>query len=97
MANTAIAAGDNGVSGTMTALPADVNSGSLQGGNLNIDFGDVGDSSNGVAVRQSVSLTQGNAFTTATRSNVFSQTQGLRFAYTGVECDSPAVTRAVEA
>ena len=97
MANLAVAAGDNGVSGTMTTFPADVNSGSLQGGDLSIDYGDVGESSSGVAVRQSPSLTQGSTFATANNSNVFSQTQGLRFAYSGVECDNPVLTRAIEA
>ena len=43
------------------------------------------------AVRNSVAKTHGNA---TVNSDVQSFTKNLRFAYTGVECDSPAVSRA---
>ena len=42
------------------------------------------------ALRASVSQTEGDAFV---RSDVKSETQNLRFAYTGVECDTPTVSR----
>jgi len=43
------------------------------------------------AIRTSVSQTEGGSYVT---SDVQSVTKNLRFAYTGVECDSPAVSRA---
>ncbi len=43
------------------------------------------------AIRTSVSQTEGGSYST---SDVQSVTKNLRFAYTGVECDSPAVSRA---
>ncbi len=43
------------------------------------------------AIRTSVSQTEGGTYST---SDVQSVTKNLRFAYTGVECDSPAVSRA---
>ena len=42
------------------------------------------------AVRKSVAGTQGGTYA---QSAVYSETPGLPFAYTGVECDSPAQSR----
>ena len=91
MANAATAAGDNGVAGTVTVAQLvdliDDQTGTLAGD----DFSIAGLSADGegVAVRHSVSRTGGGT----TDSEVYSVTQGLRFAYTGVEADSPAKTR----
>jgi hypothetical protein len=83
MANAAVAAGGNGVAGnvnfatrTVTGAYASTYS---DNGNLAV--------SDNHAVRRSVSRTNG----TSTASGVFSETQCLRFAYTGVEADSPAL------
>jgi len=43
------------------------------------------------AVRKSVAMTQGGTYS---QSAVYSETKGLGFAYSGVECDSPAQSRA---
>ena len=43
------------------------------------------------AIRTSVSQIEGGSYST---SDVQSVTKNLRFAYTGIECDSPAVSRA---
>ena len=67
MANIAVAAGDNGVSGDIS-----------------------GDTDLYQARRQSVAGTQGGTYS---RSAVYSLTHNLRYAYAGVECDTPAVTR----
>jgi hypothetical protein len=83
MANAAVAAGGNGVAGnvnfatrTVTGAYASTYS---DNGNLAV--------SDNHAVRRSVSRTNG----TSTASGVFSETQCLRFAYTSVEADSPAL------
>jgi len=96
MANAATAAGDNGVAGTLDAgLGNDYGAitGTLAGGDKECEGFDE-------AIRHSVALTQGGTFNgsndtsgTGTRSEVFSVTQGLRFAYTGVEADTPAIDR----
>ena len=91
MANVAATVGDNGVAGTVTAagmvdLITD-QTGTLAGSNFSIEG--LAADSEGVAVRHSVSRTSGGA----TASEVYSVTQGLRFAYPGVEADSPAKTR----
>ena len=67
MANTATAAGNNGVSGAVDGI-----------------------SGGSVALRRSVSQTEGGTYSA---SDVKSHTKNLRFAYNGVECDSPAVSR----
>ena len=94
MANAATAAGDNGVAGTLAAgLGNDYGamSGTLAAGDKEaVGFDE--------AIRHSVARTQGGSFSGATnsggnRSEVFSVTQGLRFAYTGVEADTPAIDR----
>ena len=89
MANLTTAAGDNGVAGTCTPakLQAQIDAitGSVSGGNLS--------SKEKTAVRSSVART---AYDSAdTPSDVYSVTQGLRFAYAGVEADPApeAITR----
>ena len=42
------------------------------------------------AIRKSVAYTQGGTYS---QSAVYSETKGLGFAYSGVECDSPAISR----
>ena len=87
MANITQPAGDNGVAGSCT--PAELVSqiaaitGSVSGGDLS--------STETTAVRSSVAKT---AFS-GTASNVYSVSQGLRFAYSGVEADAApgAITR----
>ena len=81
MANATVAAGNNGVAGTAASLPAAALTGTLPGGATD------GTTGNTTALRFSVSQTGGAV------SKVFSETQGLRFAYAGVEADSPEVTR----
>ena len=87
MANLTVAAGDNGVAGSCTPTELitqiDAITGSVSGGNLS--------SSETTAIRSSVART---AFSGGP-SNVYSVTQGLRFAYAGVEADAApqAITR----
>lgn len=85
MPNPSVAAGDNGVAGnvnfatrTRTGAYASTYS---DNGNLAV--------SDNHAVRRSVARTSKSAPNTA--SGVFSETQCLRFAYTGVEADCPAL------
>ena len=85
MANTTAAAGGNGVAGTETSLPSAV-TGAY--GTVYTDNGNLAVAGN-AAVRRCVARTSKSAPTTA--SKVFSETQGLRFAYSGVEADSPAL------
>ena len=89
MANLTQPAGDDGVAGSCTPaeLITQINAitGSVSGGDLS--------STETTAVRSSVART---AFDSAsTPSNVYSVTQGLRFAYSGVEADAApgAITR----
>ena len=87
MANLTVAAGDNGVAGSCTPAELitqiDAITGSVAGGNLS--------STETTAIRSSVART---AFSGGL-SNVYSVTQGLRFAYAGVEADAApqAITR----
>ena len=87
MANPTTAAGDNGVAGSVTPaqLLTQINAitGSVSGGDLS--------STQTTAIRSSVART---AFESGA-SNVYSVTQGLRFAYSGVEADAApgAITR----
>jgi len=85
MANAATAAGDNGVAGTCVFSSRTV-TGAL--GSTYSDNGNLAVSDNH-AVRRSVART--SRANPSTASGVFSETQGLRFAYTGVEADSPAL------
>ena len=89
MANLTQPAGDNGVAGSCTPAELitqiDAITGSVSGGDLS--------STETTAIRSSVART---AFDSAsTPSNVYSVTQGLRFAYAGVEADAApgAITR----
>ncbi len=89
MANLTQPAGDNGVAGSCTPAELitqiDSITGSVSGGDLS--------STETTAIRSSVART---AFDSAsTPSNVYSVTQGLRFAYAGVEADAApgAITR----
>lgn len=83
MANATVNAGGQGVAGTVNFATRTVTgayaSTYADNGNLAV--------SDNHAVRRSVSRTNG----TSTASGVFSETQGLRFAYVGVEADSPAL------
>jgi len=87
MANPTVAAGNDGVAGscTPTQLITQINAitGSVSGGDLS--------STETTAVRSSVART---AFSGGA-SDVYSVTQGLRFAYAGVEADAApgAITR----
>ena len=89
MANPTVAAGDNGVSGTCTdtelQTQIDAITGSLSGGDLS--------STETTAIRGSVAKTARGYGSAVAISDVYSVTQGLRFAYHEVECDAPAVTR----
>ena len=49
-----------------------------------------GISGGNTALRKSVAMTQGGTYS---QSAVYSETKGLGFAYSGVECDSPAQSR----
>ena len=49
-----------------------------------------GVSGGNTAIRKSVAYTQGGTYS---QSAVYSETKGLGFAYSGVECDSPAISR----
>ena len=49
-----------------------------------------GISGGNTAIRKSVAYTQGGTYS---QSAVYSETKGLGFAYSGVECDSPAIDR----
>ena len=49
-----------------------------------------GISGGNTAIRKSVAYTQGGTYS---QSAVYSETKGLGFAYSGVECDSPAQSR----
>ena len=90
MANLTVPAGDDGVAGKCTPaeLVAQIAAitGSVSGGNLS--------STETTAVRSSVAKT---AFS-GTASNVYSVTQSLRYAYSGVEADAApgAITRTSE-
>ena len=91
MANAAATVGEYGVAGRVTVAQlvdalAD-QTGTLAGSNFSIEG--LSADGEGVAVRHSVSRTAGGT----TASEVYSVTQGLRFAYSGVEADSPAKTR----
>ena len=92
MANQTTAAGDNGVAGTLAAGLGNQPGGAFDG-NMDGVFTITGNE----AVRFSVAMTQGGVWdgdsNSATRSSVFSYTQGLRFAYPTVEADTPTVTR----
>jgi len=91
MANLTTAAGGNGVAGTCTEaeLLTQIGAitGSVVGGNLS--------STGTTAIRSSVAKTSEGFGSAVAKSNVYSVTQGLRFAYSGVEADAApgAITR----
>ena len=87
MANPTTAAGDNGVAVATTPgdLPLAVVTGTLAGA----DFS----ATETTALRHSVAKTSKGYGSAVAASEVYSETQGLRYAYSGVEADSPAVTR----
>jgi hypothetical protein len=84
MANPTVNAGGNGVAGTVNFATRTI-TGAY--GNLLNDNGNLAVSDNH-AVRRSVAKTHRTA---GVFSGVFSETQGLRTAYAGVEADSPAL------
>ena len=91
MANLTQAAGNDGVAGTCT--PTELVSqiaaitGSVSGDDLS--------STETTAVRSSVAKSQHGYGSAVADSNVYSVTQGLRYAYSGVEADAArqAITR----
>ena len=89
MANPTVAAGDNGVAGPIAAnagdLPLAVVTGTLAGDDFSATLT--------TALRHSVAKTQKGFGSAVAASEVYSETQNLRTAYSGVEADSPAVTR----
>lgn len=91
MANLTTAAGDNGVAGTCTDTELQTQiaaiTGSVSGGDLS--------STETTAIRSSVSKTEKGYGSAVAASNVYSVTQGLRFAYSDVEADAApgAITR----
>jgi len=87
MANPTTAVGDNGVASATTPgdLPLATVTGSLAGS----DFS----ATETTAIRHSVARTQKGFGSAVAASEVYSETQDMRFAYHQVEADSPAVTR----
>jgi hypothetical protein len=85
MANASVAAGDNGAAGTVN-FATRTRTGAY--GSTYTDNGNLAVSDNH-AVRRSVART--SRANPSTASGVFSETQGLRTAYSGVEADSPAL------
>tara|TARA_R110001592_G_scaffold106273_1_gene298332 strand:+ start:66 stop:344 length:279 start_codon:yes stop_codon:yes gene_type:complete len=91
MANLTQAAGGNGVAGSCSATELltqiDAVTGSVSGANLS--------STETTAVRSSVAKSQKGYGSPVANSNVYSVTQSLRYAYSGVEADAArqAITR----
>ena len=91
MANLTSVAGDNGVAGSCSATELitqiDAITGSVSGGDLS--------STETTAIRSSVVKSQFGYGSAVAASNVYSVTQGLRYAYSGVEADAApgAITR----
>ena len=83
MANLTVAAGGQGVAGTVASLP------STATGSYGTAYSDNGNRAvaGKAAVRRAVARTASGS----NASTVYSETQGLRFAYAGVEADSPAL------
>lgn len=91
MANTTVNAGGNGVAGTVDfAARTRTGAYTVTGGTPNnyADNGNLAISDNH-AVRRSVART--SKANPSNGSPVFSETQGLRFAYPGTEADSPSL------
>ena len=87
MANATVAAGNNGVAGTANFATRTV-AGAY--GTTYSDNGTLAVSDNH-AVRRSVARTAKGYGSAVNASGVFSETQGFRTAYVGVEADSPAL------
>jgi hypothetical protein len=62
-------------------------------GNNGVSGATSGISGGNTAVRKSVAKTQRGYGSAVTASTVYSETKNLRFAYSGVECDAPAIDR----
>ena len=90
MANLTVAAGGNGVAGTVDFSVRTI-TGAL--GTTYSDNGTLAVSDNH-AVRRSVAKTAKGYGSAVNASGVFSETQGFRTAYSGVEADSPALDAA---
>lgn len=91
MANLTTAAGGNGVAGTCTEAELLTQIGAITG---SVAGGDLS-STETTAIRSSVAKTSEGFGSAVAKSNVYSVTQGLRFAYSGVEADAApgAITR----
>ena len=87
MANPTTAAGDNGVASATT--PGDLPLATVTGTLAGSDFS----ATETTALRHSVARTQKGFGSAVAASEVYSETQDMRFAYHEVEADSPAVTR----
>ena len=87
MANYVSEAGNNGVAGSYDPAARTV-TGAY--GTTYSDNGTLAVSDNH-AVRRSVSKTASGYGSAVNASNVYSETQGMRFAYAGVESDTPAL------
>jgi len=87
MANATSAAGNNGVAGSANFATRTVT------GAYGTTFADNGNLavSDNHAVRRSVARTRKGYGSAVDASKVFSETQGLRTAYSGVEADIPAL------
>jgi len=87
MANLTTAAGNNGAAGTVDFATRTIT------GALGATYSDNGTLavSDNHAVRRSVAKTAQGFGSAVNASTVFSETQGFRTAYSGVEADSPAL------
>ena len=63
-------------------------------GNNGVSGATTGISGGNTAIRKSVAKTQRGYGSAVAASGVYSETKNLRFAYPGVECDAPAISRA---
>jgi len=88
MANLSTAAGNGGVAGTYVHTGAGSRTVTGTYGTTYSDNGDR-DVTDNHAVRRSVSKTRSGYGSAVNASNVYSETQNMRFAYSGVEADSP--------
>ena len=90
MANSTSAAGNNGVAGNYIYEGVGARTVTGEYGATYSDNGTLAVSDNH-AVRRSVSKTASGYGSAVNASNVYSETQGMRFAYSGVESDTPAL------
>ena len=63
-------------------------------GNNGVSGATTGISGGNTAIRKSGAKTQRGYGSAVAASGVYSETKNLRFAYPGVECDAPAISRA---